>query len=57
MSYLWAIVGSVATERVVSFFTGLAFPSIISSGAVIASYPGVIFLLVASVILMKMYDR
>lgn len=56
-SYLWAIVSSVAAERVVSFLDGLAFPSLVSSGAVITSYPGIIFLLVASVVLMKIYDR
>ena len=57
VNYLWAIVGSVAAERVVSFLAGLALPSLVSSGAVIASYPGVIFLLVASIVLMKIYDR
>ncbi len=57
MSYLWAIVGSVAAERVVSFLSGFAFPSLVSSGAVIASYPGIIFLLATSVVLMKIYDR
>ena len=57
MSYLWAIVGSVIAERVVSFLSGLTFPSLVSSSAVIASYPGIMFLLAASVVLMKIYDR
>ena len=57
MNYVWAIAGSVAAERFVSFLAGFAFPSLLSSGAVIASYPGVIFLLAASVVLMKIYDR
>ncbi len=57
MNYLWAIVGAITAERVVSFLAGSAFPSLVSSGAVIASYPGVIFLLATSVVLMKIYDR
>ncbi len=57
MNYVWAIVGSVAAERAVSFLCGLVFPSLVSSGAVIASYPGIIFLLVTSVVLMKIHDR
>ncbi len=57
MNSLWAIVGAVIAERVVSFLSGLAFPSHVSSGAVIASYPGIIFLLVTSAVLMKIYDR
>ena len=57
MNYLWAIVGAIMAERVVSFLAGFAFPSLVSSGAVIASYPGVIFLLATSVVLMKIYDR
>ncbi len=57
MNYLWAIIGSVIAERVVSLLIGLALPSLVSSGAVIASYPGVIFLLITSVVLMKIHDR
>jgi len=57
MNYFWAIVGAVMAERVVSFIAGFAFPSLVSSSAVIASYPGIIFLLAASIVLMKIYDR
>ena len=57
ISYFWAIVGAVAAERVVSLFIGYAFPSLVSSGAIVASYPGVIFLLATSIVLMKIYDR
>jgi len=57
VNYLWAIVGAVTAERVVSFLAGFAFPSLVSSGAVSASYPGVIFLLATSIVLMKIYDR
>ena len=57
VNYVWAIAGSVAAERFVSFLGGLAFPSLVSSGAVVASYPGVIFLLVVSIVLMNIYDR
>ena len=57
VNYVWTIFASIAAERFVSFLAGLAFPSLVSSGAVIASYPGVIFLLATSVVLMKIYDR
>ncbi|MGA9407968.1 MAG: hypothetical protein WBW71_12620 [Bacteroidota bacterium] len=57
MNYIRAIAGAVAAERVVSLLIGYALPSLVSSGAIIASYPGIIFLLATSVVLMKIYDR